>query len=98
LPLVAACALLGSAAPAFAVGGDPPTQAEVDKAVETVKKDPNLAAEKTERTIATDWSSSDEEKKKEPDGGRSPPHAGGRPLTHGRTALLEDRPTRRRAS
>lgn len=65
LPLLALCALLGAACPAFAVGGDPPTQQEVDKAVETVKKDPNLAAEKSVRTLTwKDWDSSDKEEKK----------------------------------
>ena len=48
---LALCVLLGTASPVFAVGGDPPTQAEIDAAVETVKKDPNLAAEKSVRSL-----------------------------------------------
>lgn len=57
--------LLAAAAPVFAVGGDPPTQAEVDQAVETVKKDPNLAAEKSVRTLTwKDWDSSKKKEKK----------------------------------
>ena len=67
LPLLALCALLCAASPALAVGGDAPTQQEVDQAVETVKKDPNLAAEKSVRTLT--WKDSgekdDEEKKPE---------------------------------
>jgi hypothetical protein len=59
------CALLCAASPAFAVGGDAPTQQEVDKAVEAVKKDPNLAAEKSVRTLTwKDWGSKDKEKPK----------------------------------
>ena len=66
LPLLALCALLGVASPVFAVGGDPPTQAEVDKAVEAVKKDPNLAAEKPVRTLTwKDWGDAKEKKRPE---------------------------------
>jgi hypothetical protein len=67
LPLLALSALLCAASPAFAVGGDPPTTEEVAKAVETVKKDPNLAAEKSVRTLTwKDWDGkSDEEKNPE---------------------------------
>jgi hypothetical protein len=62
LPLLALCMLLCPASPAFAVGGDAPTQQEVDKAVEAVKKDPNLAAEKSVRTLTwKDWGSKDKE-------------------------------------
>jgi hypothetical protein len=61
LPLLAMCTLLGVGAPARAVGGDPPTQQEIDAAVEAVKKDPNLAAEKTVRTLTwKDWGKPDE--------------------------------------
>jgi len=60
LPLLALCTLLGTASIAWAVGGDAPTQAEVDKAVEAVKKDPNLAAEKSIRTLTwKDWGKDD---------------------------------------
>ena len=62
LALLASCALLGAGSPAFAVGGDPPTQAEIDKAVETVKKDPDLAAEKSVRTLT--WKDRDDAKEK----------------------------------
>jgi hypothetical protein len=48
--LLTACALLSSAPPARAVGGTAPTQQEIEHAVETVKKDPNLAAERTVKT------------------------------------------------
>jgi hypothetical protein len=58
------CALLGGVSPAFAVGGDVPTQQEVDDAVEAVKKDPNLAAEKSVRTLKWKGSSSDQPEKK----------------------------------
>lgn len=59
--LLALSLLLAAAAPVFAVGGDPPTQAEVDKAVEAVKQDPNLAAEKSVRTLTwKDWGGRDE--------------------------------------
>lgn len=65
LPLLALCLLSGAAAPALAAGGDPPTQAEVDKAVEAVKRDPNLAAEKSVRTVTwKSWGSDDDEEKK----------------------------------
>ena len=66
LPLLALCALLGAASPAGAVGGDPPTQAEVDRAVEAVKKDPNLAAEKSVRTLQWKDSGDDDKPEKEP--------------------------------
>lgn len=62
LAALAGCALLACAPTAFASGGDAPTQAEVDKAVETVKKDPDLAAEKTVRSLT--WDSADEKEKK----------------------------------
>jgi hypothetical protein len=74
LPLLALCALLGFTAPAFAVGGDPPTPQEVDQAVEAVKKDPNLAAEKSIRTLTwKDWGSKDkdEDEEKKRDRGNS---------------------------
>jgi hypothetical protein len=57
MPFLALCALLCTATPSFAVGGDPPTQAEVDQAVEAVKQDPNLAAEKSVRSLT--WKHSD---------------------------------------
>jgi len=64
VPLPTLCALLCVAAPALAVGGDAPTQQEVDKAVETVKKDPNLAAERSVRTLTwKSWGGKDEEEK-----------------------------------
>lgn len=59
LPQLVLCALLCAASPAFAVGGDTPTPQDIDKAVEAVKKDPNLAAEKSIRTLT--WKSSDSE-------------------------------------
>jgi hypothetical protein len=47
--------LLCAAAPAFA---EAPTQQQIDHAVEIVKQDPNLSAEKTVRTLT--WKSSDD--------------------------------------
>ena len=76
LALWALCLLcvFGAASPALAVGGDPPTQAEVDKAVQAVKKDPNLAAEKTVRTLSwKEWGSKDEKKKKKKESSSSWP-------------------------
>jgi len=66
LASLAACALLACAPTAFATGGDAPTQAEVDKAVETVKKDPDLAAEKSVRSLTWDSASEKEKEKKPP--------------------------------
>jgi len=57
LPLLALLALLGGA-PAWSAGGPPPTAQEVDRAIEAVKKDPNLSAEKSVRTLR--WKSSDD--------------------------------------
>ena len=76
LPALALCALLGAAAPAFAIGGDPPTQEEVDQAVVAVKKDPNLAAEKSVRTLTwKPWGTSDkDEDEKKKDSDRSSSH------------------------
>jgi hypothetical protein len=56
------CALLAAAPPAFAVAGDAPTQPEVDAAVEAVKKDPNLAAQKSVRTLTWKGNGEDETK------------------------------------
>lgn len=47
---------------ASAAGGSAPTQQEVDRAVETVKKDPNLAAERTVKTLK--WKGAREDKPK----------------------------------
>ena len=67
LPLLALCAVLGAAPSAFAVGGDPPTQAEIDKAVEAVKQDPNLAAEKSVRTLTwKEWGKSEDKQPERP--------------------------------
>ena len=78
LPLLTLCALLCAAPPALAVGGDAPTQQEVDKAVETVKKDPNLAAEKSVRTLTwKDWGSKDKEEKDNNCENGLPPHKNG---------------------
>jgi hypothetical protein len=61
--VLAACALgvlCALASPARAAGGDAPTPQEVDDAVEAVRKDPNLAAEKSVRTLTwKDWGSDD---------------------------------------
>jgi hypothetical protein len=66
--------LLGLAAPVFAVGGDPPTQQEVDQAVVAVKKDPNLAAEKSVRTLTwKPWHANDKDEEKK-DSDRSTSH------------------------
>jgi hypothetical protein len=71
LPLLALCALLCAASPAFAVGGDAPSQQEIDQAVEAVKKDPNLAAEKSVRTLTWKNGDSKDEDKKKPEHRRS---------------------------
>jgi hypothetical protein len=64
LASIAMCAWLSAAAPAFAIGGDAPTQQEVDAAVEAVKKDPNLAAEQSVRTLTwKDWEGTGQEDK-----------------------------------
>jgi hypothetical protein len=61
---MATCAWLSATAPAFAIGGDAPTQREVDAAVEAVKKDPNLAAEQSVRTLTwKDWEGGGQEDK-----------------------------------
>jgi hypothetical protein len=60
---LALCLQLAAAAPVFAVGGVPPTQAEIDSAVEAVKQDPNLAAEKSVRTLTWKDSGDPNEKK-----------------------------------
>ena len=49
--LLAICALLSITPPARAVGSAAPTQQEVERAVEIVKKDPNLASERTVKTL-----------------------------------------------
>lgn len=64
LPLLATLALL-CAAPVWSADDSVPTQTEVDRAVETVKKDPNLAAEKSIRTLRWEGSDDEEEKPKE---------------------------------
>lgn len=51
LALIALCAALFVATPLLAADDGAPTQAEVDRAVETVKKDPNLAAEEKIRRL-----------------------------------------------
>ena len=53
-----ALAAMFLAAPVFAEGPQQPSQAEIDRAVEAVKKDPNLAAAKSVRTLT--WKDSDE--------------------------------------
>ena len=59
--------LLAAAAPAFADSANPaPTPQEVDRAIEAVKADPNLARKKTVRRLSWD-STEKKEKKKEED-------------------------------
>jgi uncharacterized protein DUF4129 len=62
--LLTMCALLSIAPPARAVGGSTPTQQEVERAIETVKKDPNLAAERTVKTLK--WKGAVDEDKPRP--------------------------------
>ena len=58
--------LLAAAAPAFADSADPgPTPKEVDRAIEAVKADPNLARKKTVRRLTWESKEKKEEKKKE---------------------------------
>jgi hypothetical protein len=64
LARLAALALLFAATPAFAADAAMPEKAEIDRAVEAVKKDPNLAAEKSVRTLKWKGSKDKEEKKK----------------------------------
>jgi hypothetical protein len=53
------------AAPVAGAGDANPTDAEVERAVEAVKKDPNLSAERTVRTL--DWNPEKKKKKKRED-------------------------------
>lgn len=61
---LALLALLLGATPVFAADADQPSKAEIERAVEAVKKDPNLAAEKSVRTLTWKGSEDKEEDKK----------------------------------
>lgn len=63
LRIVGLALLLAAATPALA-DTQPVTQAEIDHAIEAVKKDPNLASKQTVRTLRWD-AKPDKEKKKE---------------------------------
>lgn len=57
--LLALCALLWVAAPALSADDGAPSKAEVDRAIDAVKKDPNLAAEKSVRSLT--WKGSEDQ-------------------------------------
>jgi hypothetical protein len=61
LALIAVVALC--TVPVFAADTQQPSQAEIDRAVEAVRKDPNLAAEKSVRTLT--WKGSDDPEEEE---------------------------------
>ena len=58
IALLTLCALLFAAAPALPADDSAPSKEEVDRAIDTVKKDPNLAAEKSVRSLT--WKGSDD--------------------------------------
>jgi hypothetical protein len=60
--------LLFAAMPVIAADGNVPSQAEIDRAVEVVKKDPDLAAEKTVRSLTWKSAKDAEEKKRSSSG------------------------------
>jgi hypothetical protein len=64
LARLALAALLFAATPVFAADADQPGQAEIERAVEVVKKDPNLAAEKSVRTLTWKGSGDEDEDRK----------------------------------
>lgn len=59
--LALTCLLLGAAVPALPAS-EAPTQSQIDRAIETVKKDPNLATERTVRRLT--WQKADDSPRK----------------------------------
>lgn len=66
IALLALCALLFAAAPALAADDGAPSQAEVERAIDAVKMDPNLASEKSVRTLTWKGAEDPEEEEKKP--------------------------------